>query len=630
MSLERIGRYEILRTLGRGAMGVVYLARDPLIDREVALKTLRVDLDEEVAAEFRERFLREARAAGRLNHPGIVTIHDVGEDAGSGLVYIAMEFVRGRDLKQILLSGHRFRPAEAARIVADVAQALDYAHSMGVVHRDVKPANILLTEGGRIRIMDFGVARLESSNLTTEGQFIGTPNYMSPEQVTGHPVDGRSDLFSLGVVLYELLVGQRPFPGDSIHEVTLKLVQQPTPIPSAVAPSLPPAFNPIVLKCLEKEPAQRFQRGSELARVLAAIARSLVVRDPADAGSTAVVAPDLGTHPAVPARREPSTADRRPVPLLSLRQRLLERLPDPLGQEVRMVWVVRILAACSLLVALTAGVLALRRDTGPFVAPSAGGTRNLRLTFEALERGNRLLAAGDAVGAEAAAHQVLDQAPASPAGRRLAAAARTALAAQRSSDATRARAAELVTEGRRLYRQGQFAAAAALFEQALAIGPEDELAESYLELARERARPARDAAAPRTERRPPSAASVPTARPQPTPGVARLTVFFNSPINAGSLLVTLDGDTLARIPFDFTRSGFLGIKRRGAGQVQRVLLAPSGRHEIAIRLDDSERGALGAERFEAQLEAGSDWTLRVDLPEGGLKPGFFLVRARAR
>ena len=195
MPASLIGRYEILKPLGRGAMGVVYLARDPIIDRKLALKTLRVDLDDDVAGEFRERFLREARAAGRINHPGIVTIHDVGEDPESGLVFIAMEYIEGRDLRQLMSSGYRFRPSEAARIAADVARALDYAHSMGVVHRDIKPANILLTRDGMPKITDFGIARVESSNLTTEGQFIGTPNFMAPEQITGKPVDGRADIF---------------------------------------------------------------------------------------------------------------------------------------------------------------------------------------------------------------------------------------------------------------------------------------------------------------------------------------------------------------------------------------------------------------------------------------------------
>jgi predicted Ser/Thr protein kinase len=629
-------------------MGVVYLARDPIIDREVALKTLRVDLDSDFADEFRERFMREARAAGRLSHPGIVTIHDVGEDPTTGLVFIAMEFARGRDLKQVLQSGHRFRPAEAARVVAEIAMALDYAHSMGVVHRDVKPANIILTDSGRIRIMDFGVARLESSNLTTEGQFIGTPNYMSPEQVTGRPVDGRSDLFSLGVVLFELLAGERPFAGESIHEVTLKVVQAPTPIPSAVAPGVPAGFNPIVLKCLEKEPDKRFQRGAELARVLGALARALVGRDPADIGRTEVHQADLATRPgagdgepgapapqAVPDTGGPSAGTPVPpmtgtVPTTPLRQRLIDRLPEPLGRQVETRWVVRILAVWAVLWLAVAGVLVAVRDDGPFPAPSSGSARNLHLTFEALVRGERQLQAGDVQGAQASAAAALDQAPASPAVRRLAAATRAAAAAERSSAEVGERIASLISEGRQLYRQGRYSAAGERFRAVLELEPDNEIATSYLELATERGR-VRNAPAATVPKRT-QLVVVPSAMPtpRPTPGVARITVYFSSPINAGNLLVTLDGETLGLIPFDFTRSGFLGLKRRGSGQVRRILLAPSGEHAIGVRLTDAERGAIGSQLFHVDLTAGSDWTLRADLPEGAAAASFYLVKASGR
>ena len=305
VSRERIGRYEILETLGKGAMGVVYLARDSIIDRRVALKTLRLDIDPDFAEEFRERFFREARAAGRLSHTGIVTIHDVGECPDTGLAFIAMEYIKGQDLKQMLGADRRLHPAEAARIVAEVAMALDYAHNLGVVHRDIKPANIILTPNGSPKVMDFGVARLESSNLTVDGQFIGTPNFMSPEQITGNSVDGRSDLFSLGVVLFNLLTGTRPFPGNNMHEVTLKIAREASPIPSTVVPSLPAAFNPIVLKCLEKDPDRRFQSGAELADVLGALARALVPRSENDAGRTVIT----GTQPSGP---QPASDSSRP------------------------------------------------------------------------------------------------------------------------------------------------------------------------------------------------------------------------------------------------------------------------------------------------------------------------------
>jgi serine/threonine protein kinase len=247
MEPNRLGRYVIESVLGKGAMGVVYLARDPVIGRRVALKTLTIPSDVEEAEEFRKRFLREAQAAGMLNNPGIVTVHDAGVDDGTGLSFIAMEYIVGRSMREFLRSGHGFAYSEVSRIGAALAGALDYAHSKGVVHRDIKPANILFTTQGMVKITDFGVARLESSNLTATGQFIGTPNYMSPEQVAGGIVDGRSDLFSLGVVLFELLTGQRPFPGQSLTEVAYKIVHEPARIPSQVRPGLPSAFNPIVL-----------------------------------------------------------------------------------------------------------------------------------------------------------------------------------------------------------------------------------------------------------------------------------------------------------------------------------------------------------------------------------------------
>ena len=204
----KLGRYEIVRELGKGAMGVVYLAKDPLIGRLVALKTIRrmAHSDDDETKEFQERFIREAQAAGILNHPAIVTVHDIGNDEPTGTSFIAMEYVEGPNLKEILAQGRPLSFDEIGDIVAQVADALDFAHSKGIVHRDVKPANIILIEGNRAKITDFGIAKIASGgNLTTTGQFLGTPNYMAPEQIRGAPVDGRTDIFSLGICLFECL-----------------------------------------------------------------------------------------------------------------------------------------------------------------------------------------------------------------------------------------------------------------------------------------------------------------------------------------------------------------------------------------------------------------------------------------
>ena len=628
MSEKRIGRYELEKTLGRGAMGVVYLARDPLIDRLVALKTLRVDLDADHAEEFRERFVREARAAGRLNNPGIVTVHDVGEDPETGLMYIAMEHVEGRDLKQILSTGHIFRPSEAARIAADVAIALDYAHSLGVVHRDVKPANIILTADGTAKITDFGIARLETSNLTVDGQFIGTPNFMSPEQITGKGVDGRSDLFSLGVVLFTLLTGQRPFGGETMHEVTLKIVQEPTPTPSTFSAEIPAAFNPIVLKCLEKNPEKRFQTGQELAKVLGALARSLVERHPDDSGSTNIHQPDLATR--IHGGSPPAAAPPGRISGIWKQLREKVQLPEWAEWEVERRWVWIIVFSAVVLLALTVTGLRMKIDRGPFAAPSIASTRNLNGVVGSLRTASMLLGSGNLAEARTSIQAVLDQAPSSPAARSLARDIHRAIEIERTSADNQRKVEELVSEGRRLYRAGDYVETAAILREALDLDPLNEIAASYLELSEERIE--RNRARRTTSQSTRSAgAGTTTAPPPPTPtpasGIARVTVSFDSPISYGSVAITIDGETLAEVPFDFSNKGVFGFKRKGRGTVRRVILTPSGTYEVGVQLFGEDRTLLGAKSFSKTLAPESHWTLRVDLPSKRSNPDFFLVQS---
>jgi serine/threonine protein kinase len=264
---ERFGRYEILAELGRGAMGVVYKARDPKINRVVAVKTISLaGQPPEEEQEYRERFYREAEAAGRLSHPGIVTIFDVGEEPETRAPYIVMEFVGGQSLDKLLSGEDRKLPIDVAlQLTHELAEALDCAHGQGVVHRDLKPANILLTEEGHAKIADFGVAKLNLANQTLAGRSLGTPAYMSPEQLNGDTVDGRSDLFSLGVVLYTILTGYRPFQGNSALTVSYKVVNR-DPIPATVLETeLPQGLDYIISRAMAKDPAQRYQRGMEMA-----------------------------------------------------------------------------------------------------------------------------------------------------------------------------------------------------------------------------------------------------------------------------------------------------------------------------------------------------------------------------
>ncbi|MGZ8867928.1 MAG: protein kinase domain-containing protein [Thermoanaerobaculia bacterium] len=273
----KLGRYEVVRELGKGAMGIVYLAKDPLIGRLVALKTIRpaANYDDDETKEFQQRFIREAQAAGILNHPSIVTVFDIGHDDPTAMNFIAMEYVEGSNLKEVLAQGRTLSFDQIAEIIAQIGDALDFAHSKGIVHRDVKPANIILLDGNRAKIMDFGIAKIASGggNLTSTGQFLGTPNYMAPEQIKGTPVDGRTDLFSLGICLYESLTRRKPFGGDSLTSISYKIVHEPFPPLHEINPQIPDGFEEVVAQSLAKDPAKRYQRGRELASALRAIVR---------------------------------------------------------------------------------------------------------------------------------------------------------------------------------------------------------------------------------------------------------------------------------------------------------------------------------------------------------------------
>ena len=263
----RLGRYVIQEEIGRGMMGVVYGALDPDLGRPVALKSIELafSVPEGEREQFERRFLAEARAAARLAHPGIVVVHDVGRDTGTGGLYIAMEYLEGRTLAQLTADGARLEWREASRIVARLAEALHHAHQSGIVHRDVKPANVMVLPTGQPKVMDFGVAKLPAAQLTSTGQLFGTPAYMSPEQLSGVPLDGRSDLFSLGAVLYRILTGQDAFAAASVPAVLGRIAHHDPPPPSTLVPGIPRAVDAVVARALAKSPADRYPDGQALA-----------------------------------------------------------------------------------------------------------------------------------------------------------------------------------------------------------------------------------------------------------------------------------------------------------------------------------------------------------------------------
>jgi len=285
MEESHLGRYEILGELGRGDMGIVYRAHDPLIDRYVAIKTIDLQkLSDKEKEEYKLRFYQEAKAAGRLNHPNIITIYDLGRKGD--IAYIAMELMEGPELQNIAAHGERLSLAEKLDIAFQIAAGLAYAHEHGVVHRDIKPSNIMVLRGRHVKIADFGIARMESALWRTQAdKIIGSPLYMSPEQVQSHPVGPYSDIFSFGIVLYHMLTGRLPFDGDSAHSVFYKIVHEVPPAPSTIDPEIPPSVDALVAKCLAKLPGERYQSARDLIGDLHACRREISPDDvPAEHG----------------------------------------------------------------------------------------------------------------------------------------------------------------------------------------------------------------------------------------------------------------------------------------------------------------------------------------------------------
>jgi eukaryotic-like serine/threonine-protein kinase len=308
----RLGKYEILRELGQGAMGIVYAGRDPIIDRQVAIKTLkREQIERSEADEVIARFKREAQAAGRLNHPNVVAIYEYGEEA-DGTAFIAMEFVQGRELKEVFDADERVSLPMVGRIMGQLLAALEHAHRNGVTHRDIKPANIIMLADGTVKVADFGVARLESSNLTQAGTVMGTPSYMSPEQWTGQTVDGRSDLFSAGVVLYQLLTGEKPFTG-ALTTIMHKVLKEDPTWPSVLNVHVHPQLDAVVRKALAKRPDDRFQ---DAAQFRSALDAALAAPAPADEDATVVTSADPdATRIGADADATVQSAPRKPAPV---------------------------------------------------------------------------------------------------------------------------------------------------------------------------------------------------------------------------------------------------------------------------------------------------------------------------
>jgi serine/threonine protein kinase len=588
----KLARYEIVRELGKGAMGIVYLAKDPLIGRLVALKTIRASAhsDDDETREFQQRFVREAQAAGILNHPSIVTVHDIGTDEASGVTFIAMEYVEGNNLKEVLQQGRALSFEMIGDIVAQVGEALDFAHSKGIVHRDVKPANIILIEGNRAKITDFGIAKIASSgaNLTSTGQFLGTPNYMAPEQIKGAPVDGRTDLFSLGICLYEMLTRRKPFGGDSLTSISYKIVHENFPPMLEINPQIPEGFEDVVAKCLAKEPARRYQRGRELSNALRMVMRGeRPVNEPMFAEET-VVTRDIPARDRVPTVEVPfPEADEEPTPVPATTRPSAQPAPPAARPPARPnvltktltnvrahpVWRSPIpppifLAICGVLILGLLGLifgLRAKQVKAPAVDVHAEAKHARERALRTA--GNEAIRRGSVHDAYSRFAELLKIAPASPAINDLVQKLNSIRQQEEIGKQQVAIAKQKLDDGIALYNKKEYAAAIPVLDEAFHLNPNSDDAANYLKLSQQelskaeeakavakRAKQATKLAATSTHATVPYVPPTSTSqRPNPNdaahaavPGrPASLTTVFNSPVADGYIQVKVGSQVVA-------------------------------------------------------------------------------------
>ena len=568
----KLGRYEVVRELGKGAMGIVYLAKDPLIGRLVALKTIRAaaHADDDETKEFQQRFIREAQAAGILNHPAIVTVHDIGLDEPTNVSFIAMEYVEGQNLKEVLAQGRPLPFEQIGDLISQVADALDFAHAKGIVHRDVKPANIIFVEGNRAKITDFGIAKIATGgNLTTTGQFLGTPNYMAPEQVKGAPVDGRTDIFSLGICLYECLTRRKPFGGDSLTSISYKIVHEPFPPLHEINPQIPDGYEEVVAHCLAKDPAKRYQRGRELANALRAVVRgekpgrvsdsyfadTMVTHDRERLPTVdvpfpeAVEAPppeqgafDTNPKPAAP----PPPPPPRPRPARTGPSMFRKSLSPPLFLGI----------VALLLLAFVGSIFAIKRRYAKPAPVDAqyeakrAKERQLRAEAQALLKQGRV---DDAYAKFDELHKL---APSSPAVTEMMQRLSLIRQQQQVNQQQQAQAKQKFDEGVALFNAKKYDEAVNAFMESFHLNPAPPETVNYLKLAQEQADRVHAQQAARMSGKPappqvvqtPRTTTTATAPPQPAAvnnAPAQFTTTFNHPFTDGTIVVKVGADVVA-------------------------------------------------------------------------------------
>ncbi len=643
-----LGRYEVLEELGKGAMGVVYLARDPLIGRLVALKTFRASqaMHGTELVEYRTRFMREAQSAGILSHPHIVTIHDVVDGAdGSGVTFIAMEYVRGVNLKELLLRGEALPLDRVTDIVSQLSEALDYAHSKGVIHRDIKPANIIIDPQGGVKITDFGIARLETSDLTHEGQLLGTPNYMAPERILGHKVDHRTDIFSLGVVLYEMLTRQKPFQGENLTMVSHRIVYEAFTPPRQWAPGLPAGVVAVLEQALEKQPEQRFASAGALATKLREALVSAAGSETTVAARPPLPPPPMLLPPPPPpggdgvgsaaAADDPSTATQDVASISAA----VRAQPPPRGQPpvrprgaaaLPAIGRLALVGAAAAIVGLlaVAGVFGWLRSTA---APTGGPDPADRARAQYrlyLQEARSELDAGRPEAALTALARALPLAPDDPDLARMNVRIRSQLAARRRTVAEQqSQLAALVQSAQMALAGGDPAQAAELARQVLALMPGEPRATALLAQAEAAVSAARRRAqqvaahptgtlpsAPGTV--PAAAAEQPTADARPAAGPATLRIDFFTELPEGVVTIYAAGKQILGEPFHFfKRTGlFRNLPEAGRIEASRQVAAGATTLRIYVALP---KQAPVVKTIEVQLAAGSTRILRIHFDKAG-------------
>ena len=583
-STEGLGRYEIVEELGRGAMGVVYLAQDPALGRLVAVKALSGDLAG-AAAGNAASFLREARTAGGLDHPAIVTVHDA---ADGDRPFIAMEYVQGTDLKELLRPGQPLPDDFVLKVIEQIAAALDYAHGRGVVHRDIKPGNILITANETVKLTDFGIA--SAPTVAEPAERLGTPHYVAPEQLRGDAVDARADVFALGVVLYEMLTGKKPFDHDDLEEVVRRLAHEPFTPPVEHGVTLPPAVLKVLRRALAKDPAERPASAGALARALRA---------------------------AFEGREEAATRD--------LSDLLPQAPPPPPSRRRRpLLWAAVCLAL--LLAAASGWGLAQRGFEPRLPEPSATPPFDLDPPHADLVReAEELLITGDAMTAARLLDLAVEMAPHRPELRRLRAEAKAQAEAQRAVLWRDGTVERLLLEAQQARRQGRYSQAISALRQAAELDPEQPEVQQLLrslETARTRYLAARQQAEPEPQVVPVAPDLVPLPQPavappsEPLPDWSDLRIDLFSQLPRGVVTIYAAGNQVLNQPFRFGKRTGLLRKKTGGGRLEAKRRLQAGDTELRVYVTLPGRAAA-RRTLNVSLPAGGSRVLRILIDADG-------------